>query len=70
LQGGAPVTLRLRGRDMKGMAVPRPGDQELRQRMLKKLYPTMAPERAAELVAETTGLSPFLTNTPQYAYHK
>jgi len=50
VQGGAPVTLRLRGKEVSGLARPCPEDQDTRQRLLKKMYPGMSAEKTAELL--------------------
>ncbi|MEW5868555.1 MAG: nitroreductase/quinone reductase family protein [Chloroflexota bacterium] len=49
LQGGAPVRLVLKGKEVPAFAKPCPGDPD-HQRLLQLMYPNMAAEKAAELV--------------------
>ncbi len=45
--GGAPVTLRLQGRDVSGVAVLCPDDATLFQKWIKIMYPRLGPENTA-----------------------
>ena len=49
LDGGAVVTLRLRGNDVQGTAAPCT-DDVASQQLLKAMYPRMSAEKAAEQV--------------------
>lgn len=49
LTGGAQVTLRLQGRDVRGWAAICPGDVT-EQPLFKRMYPRMTAEDAAKLV--------------------
>ena len=48
MRGGAPVTLRVRGQDLKGTAEVVEDGGEAIARALRALHPRYSPERAAE----------------------
>jgi deazaflavin-dependent oxidoreductase (nitroreductase family) len=45
LHGGAPVRLILRGQEVQGNAAPVLDAPEIRQRLLKRMYPYLSPEK-------------------------
>lgn len=58
-----PVTLRLRGKEVKGRAKAHIYDTEHTARALHKHYPTMSPEKVADLAPKTVVITIHLAYT-------